>query len=65
MVFWRDRRLGNILDQIEKKRGSSASDIVKLGRKVQERSVVSFRQVFNGSKAFINQQRGTKTAFRF
>lgn len=65
MVFWRDRRLGNILDQIEKKRGSSASDIVKLGRKVQERSVVSFRHVFNGSNASIYQQRGTKTAFGF
>ncbi|KAK9899576.1 Ketosamine-3-kinase [Cystobasidium minutum MCA 4210] len=36
MNFWRDRRLGNILDQIERKRGSSASAVLELGRKVQK-----------------------------
>lgn len=39
MVFWRDRRLGNMLDQIEKKRGSSALNVVRLGREVQDRLV--------------------------
>lgn len=39
MTFWRDRRLGHILDQIETKRGSSASTIIELGREVQKKYV--------------------------
>lgn len=37
MVFFRDHRLGDILRQIEAKRGSSARELLKLGKDVQER----------------------------
>jgi len=36
MVFWRDRRLGDILKQIKAKRGSSANELLNLGRRIQE-----------------------------
>ena len=36
MVFFRDRRLGGILSQIEQKRGQAASEILKLGKRVQD-----------------------------
>lgn len=46
MTFWRDRRLGRILDQIETKRGSSASTIIELGREVQKKYVWRIRLLF-------------------
>jgi hypothetical protein len=40
MVFWRDRRLGDMLDQIEQQKGHSSAGVLDLGRRVQERYVM-------------------------